>query len=130
MSNLMITKVTTIIFLLTFSLVYSIENYKEVELIKISELSEKDMNKYVKIKANVKKQSLRNGTLFLTLKDQDKYLKAVVFKTNTTFIVEKKYTFEEKDSKENNFGVKKCIVSSIIRSFRRIFDKIKFSNAA
>ena len=67
------------IFLISFSLIYFIESNLELEIMKISEISTDNINEYVRIQTNIKKQKVTNTTTFFELTQNNENIKGIAF---------------------------------------------------
>ncbi len=94
-------KISLIGFLLIFLLIYFIEENTVILLTKISEIDNTYINKYVKITGNIVKLKNSNSSTFITIKNNENYLKGIIFE-KIKLKKEKKYIFEGKISKYNN----------------------------
>jgi len=78
-SDRQLIKFSLIIFIIFFCVILYIDNNYELEETKIKDLSLKDINKYVKIESKILNQRINNGTLFLTIGNENKSIPAVLF---------------------------------------------------
>ncbi|MDA3855921.1 MAG: OB-fold nucleic acid binding domain-containing protein [Candidatus Woesearchaeota archaeon] len=79
LSERTIIKISFIIFLLSFTLLYYLDSTLEVKQIPINEISIKNLNEYVAIKASISKQTVNKNNSFLILKDSSGEIDAIIF---------------------------------------------------
>lgn len=84
LKNKHLIKISLIVFLVSFSLVYFIEMNHSKNSISLDEISIKDVSKVAKIDAFVNNQRLYNSTLFLNVTEiiSNKTVKVVAFKSS------------------------------------------------
>lgn len=96
-------KYTLIGFLLSFTLIFYLDNNHELSTKNISDLSLKDLNKNVKIEGRILKQNLIKDHLFLTINDGTSSIKVIGFYAKeelypySQYIIEGKITLYEKE---------------------------------
>lgn len=80
LSERTIIKASFILFLLCFTLLYYLDSTLQINQIPINEISIKNLNEYVAIKATISKQTLISQNIFLTLQDSSGEIDAIIFK--------------------------------------------------
>ncbi len=102
LTKIHIIKVCITMFLIIFVLIYLIEKNHKKEIILISKIDQKYIEKNIKIQGKIVKQTINKNTLFFTLKDNSSQINIIAFKTNKTleknkvFIIEGKVTTYDK----------------------------------
>ncbi len=93
-------KISLILFLIIFGIVYFVEESYELEKMNISQIDDTFYNNYVKIYAKVITIRNFNETIFLILKDETKEIPAIIFE-KVEIEKNQNYYFEGKITKYN-----------------------------
>ena len=91
-----IIKLSLIIFLFLFILLYYLDSIYSPTLINIKDIDKSYYNKIVKINTKIEKLNLNNETLFLVLSDLNNSnykINAIIFKTKIILDMDKNYEF-------------------------------------
>ena len=108
-------KISLIVFLTLFSIVYTIEQNQDVKTKKIENISIEDTNKHYQIEGQIIKQTSIKNNNFLTIKslNSDSRIKGIIFNDNHTYDRNKDYLLEGKISIYNKEI--EIIINSIIQ---------------
>ena len=98
LNNIQLTKICIIGFLISFSIIYYIEQNYEPDLVQIKDINTKYLNHNILIKAEIisQRQSQTSDTLFAKVKDESGTIDIILFKINQTLNKNQFYFFQGK----------------------------------
>lgn len=101
-----IKKICLIGYLLLFFLLFQMDKNYKLKAIKIEDINSKHMNKNIKIIGEINKIKQIRDNQFIEIKNKESILKGIIFNSNKTLEINKKYIFNGKISKyQNNFEI-------------------------